>query len=195
MEDTSEKKSVSATKPKTFMFKCPCKEKKCHLGVFIIVPKESEALSELSKVQKKFYLGHGIKTNDPMEAAKILLHRDHKILAALILKYCHGDLGVYMVPPMFYGQIPEAIKLSQFKVKKHLDGVKGDIAERKMFYALKDYFKQTGDDVLIIHSHKFFSKSTNKATNNEKDFIIVNLSKGEFYLFLKKPSNLLSLEM
>ena len=78
MEETSEKTSASATKPKTFMFKCPCKEKKCHLGVFIIIPKESEALSELSKVQKKFYLGHGIKTNDPIEAAKILLHRDHK---------------------------------------------------------------------------------------------------------------------
>ena len=183
MEKTSEKKSASGTKPKTFMFKCPCKEKKCHLGVFIIVPKESEALSELSKVQKKFYLGHGIKTNDPIEAAKILLHRDHKKLAALILKYCHGDLGVYMVPPMFYGQIPEAIKLSKFNVKKYVDGVKGDMAERKMFYALQDYFKQTGDDVLVIHSHKFLSNSSNnekgKSNNNEKDFIIINLTKGK----------------
>ena len=183
MEETSETTSTNATKPKTFMFKCPCKEKKCHLGVFIIVPKESEALSELSKVQKKFYLGHGIKTNDPIEAAKILLHRDHKKLAALILKYCHGDLGVYMVPPMFYGQIPEAIKLSKFNVKKYVDGVKGDMAERKMFYALQDYFKQTGDDVLVIHSHKFLSNSSNnekgKSNNNEKDFIIINLTKGK----------------
>ena len=190
MAEKSETKSAAVAKPKTFMFRCPCKENKCHLGVFAIVPIESEALSELSKVQKKFYLGHGIKTNDPIEAAKILLHRDHKKLAALISKYCHGDLGVYMVPPMFYGQIPEAIKLSEFHVKKHLDGVKGDTAERKMFYSLQDYFKKTGDDVLIIHSHKFLSnssnksknskkgKSSNESNNNEKDFIIVNLTKG-----------------
>ena len=64
---------------------------------------------------------------------------------------------------------------------------KGDDAEKKVFYALKRYFKTTGDDVLIIHSHKFFHNSSNnneKPTNNEKDFIIVNLSKG-IHIYMK----------
>ena len=188
MESKSEIKPPAAKKIKTFMFRCPCKENKCHLGVFILVPTESEVLSELSKVQKQFYLGHGIKTNDPIEAAKILLNRDHKKLANLIFKYCRGSLGVYMVPPMFYGQVPEAVKLSEFNVKKHQDGVKGDIAESKMFYGLENYFKGTGDDVIIIHSHKFLP-TKNKSSNNEKDFIIINLSKGKLHIYHLEHSN------
>ena len=64
----------------------------------------------------------------------------------------------------------------------------GDKAESKMFHALKQYFEKTGDDVLIIHSHKFLHKdtTTNKQTNNEKDFIVVNVSKGNHCLFLKR---------
>ena len=158
------------------MYRCPCKENKCHLGISAIIPKLVEVSHLLSKVQKNFYLGHGIKTTDPVEAANIFLRRDHDKLVQLMLEYFHGKLGVYMVPPMFYGQVPEAVQFSDFNVKKHLDGVRGDIAEREVFYALKEYFKETGDDVLIIHSHKFL----NQTGNNEKDFIIVNLSKGKF---------------
>ena len=69
------------------------------------------------------------------------------------------------------------IKLEEFNVPKHKDRVKGDIAESKVYRALKKYFTKTGDDVIIIHSHKFLNKDKN--TNNEKDFIIVNLSKGK----------------
>ena len=72
--------------------------------------------------------------------------------------------------------IPQAVHLSEFKVAKYLDGVRGDIAERSMFFQLEKYYKSTGDDVLIIHSHKFL----NKETNNEKDFIVLNLTKGNF---------------
>ena len=63
---------------RTFQMKCPCKTNKCHLGIFVIVPRPSEIETELSNVQKKFYLGHGIKLLDPVEAAKIFLARDHK---------------------------------------------------------------------------------------------------------------------
>ena len=59
-------------------------------------------------------------------------------------------------------------------IPKHLDRVRGDIAESKVYHALKDHFKGTGDDVMIVHSHKFL----NKDSNNEKDFIVFNLSKG-----------------
>ena len=173
---------------KTFWFKCPCEEEKCHLGIFAIVPGNAETPTELSKVQKEFNLGHGIKETDPIKAANIFLNRDHDKIVALLSKYFRGKLGVYMVPPMFYTQVPEAVRYSDFNVKKHVDGIKGDKAESQMFHALKQYFEKTGDDVLIIHSHKFFHKDTktNKQTNNEKDFIVVNVSKGNHCLFLKR---------
>ena len=58
---------------KKCQYKCPCEKNKCHLGVFEITPKETETSSKLNKVQKEFYLGHGIKTNDSNEAANIFL--------------------------------------------------------------------------------------------------------------------------
>ena len=82
-----------------------------------------------------------------------------------------------MVPPMFYGEVPQAIKLSEYKVEKHQDRVKGDIAERKVFYALQEYYRITGDDTLVVHSHKF---RVHDDSNNEKDFIVLNLTKGKY---------------
>ena len=120
-------------------------------------------------------MGHGIVTTDPKEAARIFLSRDHDKIEALLVHYSNGQLGVYTVPPMFFGDIPEAVILEDYNVPKHLDKVRGDIAESKVYHALNDYFKRTGDDVLIVHSHKFL----NKASNNEKDFIVFNLSKGK----------------
>ena len=159
---------------KTCQYKCPCERNKSHLGVFTLEPKETEILTELCKVQKEFYLGHGIKTTDQTEAANIFLLRDHDKVASLLSEYIPGKLGVYMVPPMFYGEIPEAIKLSEVKNIRRSDSIKGDIAESTMFHALKKYFTLAGDDVLIVHSHKFL----HKASINEKDFIALNLSKG-----------------
>ena len=144
---------------------------------------------KLEKVQRDFYLGHGIKTNDPKEAARIFLQRDHDKLLALLLEYHRGKLGVYMVPCMFFGQVPEAIDLSKKEKALTLpaaNNVLGDIAERKVFYALKEYFTLTGDDVLIIHSHKFLQKGNNR----EKDFIIFNLSKGKYFYWMHTIDNL-----
>ena len=168
--------STTAEVTKTFQHRCPCQENKNHLGISEIVPKQSDSQSELPKVQRKFFLGQGIKTTDPAIAANIFLHRDHEKLEELLCQYCHGKLGVYVVPPMFFGEVPEAVIPSEYKVSKQLDKVRGDIAERTMYFALKEHYKMTGQDVLIIHSHKFL----NKASNNEKDFIIFNLSNGKF---------------
>ena len=150
---------------------CPCKAKTNPLGVFAIVPTKSS-----HKIKRQYSLGLGLQTTDPKEAGDILLHRDHRKIAALTQKYYPGKLGVYMVPPMFYGEVPQAIKLSEYKVEKHQDRVRGDIAERKMFYALQEYYRITGDDVLVVHSHKFRVVDD---TNNEKDFILLNLTKGK----------------
>ena len=155
--------------------KCPCQSNKCHLGIHSIEPRQTEVSPTLSKVQKKFFMGHGIVTTDPKEAAKIFLSRDHDKIEVLLVHYKKGQLGVYMVPPMFFGEVPEAVILEDYNIPKHLDRVRGDIAESKVYHALKNYFKGTGDDVLIVHSHKFL----NKASKDKKDFIVFNLSKGK----------------
>ena len=161
---------------------CPCKSNKCHLGIHSIEPKQAEVSPTLAKVQKKFFIGHGIVTTDPKEAARLFLSRDHDKIEALLVHYHNGKLGVYMVPPMFFGEVPEAVVLEGYNVPKHLDRVRDDIAENKFYHALDDYFKGTGDDVLIIHSHKFL----NKSSSNEKDFIVFNLSKGKLYVVTVK---------
>ena len=76
---------------------------------------------------------------------------------------------------MFFGEVPEAVILADYKDPKHLARVRGDIAENKVYHALNDYFKRTGDDVLIVHSHKFLINHE----QHEKDFIVFNLSKGK----------------
>ena len=43
-----------------------------------------------------------------------------------------------------------------------------------MFEALKKYYEKSGDDVLIVQSHKFL----NSVSSNEKDFLLVNVTKG-----------------
>ena len=172
-----------------FARECPCQGNKGHLGIHILVPKQGEVCLKLTKTQRNFFLGHGIKTSDPKEAANIFLSRDHKKLLALLLNYQDGMLGVYMVPPIFFGQVPHAVILSEVKEDKYLANVRGDIAERKVFNALKEYFGKKGDDVLIVHSHKFLVNERNneKGKPNEKDFILINLSKGK--VFAKKHLN------
>ena len=51
------------------------------------------------------------------------------------------------------------------------------MAEKFVFYELKKYYEGTKDDVLVIHSHRFLD-----VNSKEKDYIIVNLSKG--YIFV-----------
>ena len=105
--------------------KCPCQSEKCHLGIHNIEPKQIEVSSNLAKVQRKFFMGHGIVTKDPKEAARIFLSRDHEKIEALLVHYRNGQLGVYMVPPMFFGQVPEAIQPSKVRYKKKRTGPKG----------------------------------------------------------------------
>ena len=156
----------------------PCQSRRGHLGIQTITIKELDEIVGVTNVRKKFFLGHGLKpTTDPKEAAETCMFRDHEKILSLLKKYHRGKLGVYMVPSIFYGEVPEAIILSEYNVAKHSCGVRGDIAEGKVFHALKKYFTASGDDVLIIHSHKFLDDGGNK----EKDFIIFNLSKGNLF--------------
>ena len=67
---------------------------------------------------------------------------------------------------------------------KYKDAIKGQIAEQKVFHVLKEYFDDSKDDVVVIHSHKFL----NADGNNEKDFVILNLSKGYILVIEVKAS-------
>ena len=171
----SQENKSSSSVSTNLQSKCPFQAKTCPLGVFTILPKKSK-----QHIKRHYSLGLGLKTTDPKKAGDIALHRDHKRIVALMQQYQHGKLGVYMVPPMFFGEVPEAVRPSEYKVKKHLDKVRGDVAERTVYFAFKKYFESTGDDVLVIHSHKFLKKET----NNEKDFIVFNLSIGNYLLHL-----------
>ena len=135
------------------------------------------------KLKHSFFLGNGIKEDDPIEAAKKLLFRDHRDVAELNDNYYNGKLGPKFLPPIFYSGIPHVInpsayedqtKLKPGRHKNYDDEIRGEEAERLMFDALQMHFNGTKDDALILSSHKFL----NDTSNNEKDFIIVNLSKG-----------------
>ena len=102
------------------------------------IRRECRFLAPGRPVKYCLILGHGIKTTDPRVAGNIFLKRDHKKILELLQQYEYGKLGVYMVPPMFFGKVPEAPKLHEYKEKEA--SVKCDISESKMFYALKRYF-------------------------------------------------------
>ena len=163
---------------------CPCENNKDYLGIVTLVePEVNPTRKKKLKLKHSFFLGNGIKEDDPKEAANKLLFRDHKDVADLNDNYYNGKLGPKFLPPIFYSAIPNVVnpsayedqtKLKPGRHKPYHDEIRGEEAERLMFDALQVHFNQTKDDVLILSSHKFL----NDTSNNEKDFIIVNLSKG-----------------
>ena len=84
---------------------------------------------------------------------------------------------------MFFSEIPSVVSLENYDTKtlkkgKYKDKVKGDIAEQVVFKQLKKWYEDSKDDVLVLHSHQFLDSESSK----EKDFIVVNLTKG--YVFI-----------
>ena len=131
----------------------------------------------MEKLQKEFFLGHGIKTTDKVKAANDLLHRDHPRVIRFLKEYGPGKLGTYFVPSMFFISNPDIIDLYKYESRtkgkgKHMDLVKGQIAEQVMFKKLKEYYEKSKDDVVVLHSHTFLQ------SKSEKDFIVVNGTKG-----------------
>ena len=62
--------------------------------------------------------------------------------------------------------------------------LQGDVAERNVFKALQEYFDEVKDACLILHSHSFLYNQNFK----EKDFIILNLTKGYIMVIEVKAS-------
>ena len=63
--------------------------------------------------------------------------------------------------------------------------LRGDVAERKVFQALQEYFDKTKDACLVLHSHSFLYKQNFQ----EKDFVILNLTKGYVMVIEVKASS------
>ena len=134
-------------------------------------------------------MGNGFVTTNFAEAANRLLQRDHKAFLHLLEHYCQGDLGPYFVPKIFFSAVATVIdkaaeKGAAYKTK-YDDIVRGDVAEQEVFIELQNYFEGTKDDVLVLHSHKFL----NDTSNHEKDFILLNLSKGYILVVEVKSSS------
>ena len=171
-----------------------------------------------------YLMGSSVTLDKKEEAIEYLFQRDH----SKFLKLLKGDLklgqfGTYLMPPIFFSQMPDVLdsqdyerKLADamaqaFNLKYEVsdsarklnmkwkisekgnvvprdyvaDGTfGGDIAERKLFTSLKDYFDGNGDDCLILHSHVFLHGENYK----EKDFIVLNLTKGYVMVIEGKAS-------
>ena len=62
------------------------------------------------------------------------------------------------------------------KLTSSKNNVRGDMLEKEFYDAIKSYFEDCNENVLVIHSHKLLGLKSN--SGKEKDFLIVNLSYG-----------------
>ena len=132
-------------------------------------------------------MGNGVTTKDQAKAINDLTNRDHPRLIRFLKEYGPGKLGEYFVPPIFFSSTPDVIKLKEYDSKtqgkgKHKSGVRGQIAEEIMFNTLKEYYRKSKDDVIVLHSHKFLKNAS------EKDFIVINVTKGYIMVIEVKAS-------
>ena len=156
---------------------CPCQENKNYLGILELTLKQGQ--EQKKKANTNFFLGNGIKEKDPKVAATKLLNRDHKDVANLKENYFNGKLGAKFLPPIYFSDYPHIVNPDAYETKRDINPetvnkIRAEKAEKTMFQGLEKHFIETKDDVLVLSSHKF----SNTASVNEKDFIILNLSKG-----------------
>ena len=136
-------------------------------------------------------LTHNIQTMTDEEVKKAineLFERDQDKLKQLL----DGDItleqfGALFFPEVFFSKVPSVLSLdvAEYTRKKeanNLKGIKfpnvdpgnfkGDVYEKLIYEVLKKYFDK--DACLILHGHYFLHEDNMP----EKDFIILNLSKG-----------------
>ena len=169
------------------------------LGIFQIDPEyENYHLSENNQeILQSFMMSNGVDTNDRNEAKNLLLKRDNSAIFFLNEEsYSSGMLGTVCLPPSFISKIPEVLDYEQFSQKREdaIDfqkenqtsqiyvpkdylksgDIQGESTERELFYLLKCYLEKSKDDVLMLFGHVFLWNHNYQ----EKDFLVVNLSKG-----------------
>ena len=95
---------------------CPCEKNQDYLGIVTLVePEVNPTRKKKLKLKHSFFLGNGIKEEDPIEAADKLLLRDHKDVADLNNNYYNGKLGPKFLPPIFFSGIPNVVNPSGYE--------------------------------------------------------------------------------
>ena len=95
---------------------CPCENNKDYLGIVKLVePEVNPTRKKKLKLKHSFFLGNGIKEEDPIEAADKLLLRDHKDVADLNNNYYNRKLGPKFLPPIFFSGIPSVVNPSGYE--------------------------------------------------------------------------------
>ena len=125
-----------------------------------------------------------------INAINELFDRDQALLKCLL----NGEIkvenfGTLLFPEIFFTKVPMALNLDPvgWNHKKNaaiqntipfpkvdVGNLTGDFWERPLYTALKNYFEDTKNACLILHGHSFLHQDHFR----EKDFIILNLSKG-----------------
>ena len=84
--------------------------------------------------------------------------------------------------PASWGALQGSVKSTRPRhIEKCQQRRRSSVIGQAVYFGFQKYYESTGDDVLMIHSHKFLSK----ASNNEKDFLVFNLNKGKDYFKVK----------
>ena len=145
----------------------------------------------------EFCLANCVTTRDEESAKQQLMERDHPNIVRLKNDpYKKGNLGTLMFPPTFLTKMPGVLNEYEFSGRRQefmqsqgqdiqeteeaipdydQQGVlSGELTEKELYFSLKGFYEQLGDDVIILHSH-FFLWNDNTP---EKDFILINLSRG-----------------
>ena len=98
---------------------CPCEKNQDYLGIVSLVEPEIRPTRK-KKLKHSFFLGNGIKEDDPIEAAKKLLLRDHRDVAELSDNYYDGKLGPKFLPHIFFSGIPHVVNPSAYENQSKL---------------------------------------------------------------------------
>ena len=139
------------------------------------------------KIQEYYVLGQNLATSSILELVELLVERDYPQVG-IFDGSKDGMLGSIFIPEGYLPKKPkvvdpdvaEKIKNEFPNDKKLLGAIKateGDLLERKVYDALKNYFKpRQKEDVLIIQASKLILHQNLLAVQCYQMLIIVNIS-------------------
>ena len=156
----------------------------------------------------KYHMGNGHPPiSDPEEAARKLMEREYPELD-------HGNQkGAIFIPAFFVGKDPELVKdlddakkelikkegprsdneiIKRFyKQQYHTSRRSGDGAEKEVFDALEDIFKNDAyesSDIIVLHDLSVINRESKRTREQEHDFVIFFPSRKLISLFEVKAS-------
>ena len=157
------------------------------------VSKQGYKMSIEEKIHQNMaiHLGSNCFEFDIIQALKKVMRRDWSHVKK-------GHIGQLFVPKVFLSKYPEVFDFQKFiekckerqgqcqegtneaKMKAKVCHIKGELAERKVYNAIKKIFKKHNEDVLVIQGLKFMAlaeQSQDEIKDFEKDFLVINLTR------------------